>query len=261
MKSENEVNENYEINQLNNLEGYENTNAELTTITNIQDLNNNKDKYQKIILSHNKLTQVKEFYIFTNLVYLDLSFNQIDNIKKFPPLDNLEILMLANNFINEISTYLFPLQKLQHLDLSNNHLDMKNDMIISSLKKNIELKSLLLCGNYNYDFEKIKYSCLDNLTKLIHLDTIKIVNNKENTKNKKKKIQKAYINVKGIKGNQKKVSTLNEYIKFKIDDFNNNKKDYENNIKENEKKNDDNMKELNKESKSSYYYLNFPSSL
>ena len=261
MKSENEVNESNEINQFNNLEGFEKINAELTTITDINDLNDNKDKYQKIILSHNKLTQVKEFFIFSNLVYLDLSFNQIDNIKKFPPLENLEILILANNFINEISTYLFPLQKLQHLDLSNNHIDMKNDILIFALKKNIELKSLLLCGNYNYDFEKTKYLCLDNLNKLIHLDSIKIVDNKENNKNMNKNVKKAYIKVKGIKGNQKKVSTLNEYIKFKLDDFNNNKTDYENNIKENQKKSDDNMKELNKENKSSYYYLNFPSSL
>ena len=50
-----------EISQLNNLEGFEKTNSELTTIKDIKELNDNKDKYQRISLSHNKLIDITEY--------------------------------------------------------------------------------------------------------------------------------------------------------------------------------------------------------
>ena len=261
MIKQNENNENHEINELNKLECYEKINANLISINNnkeLNELNKNKDKYQKINFSHNKLTDIQEFFIFSNLVYLDLSFNQIEKLKMLSPLKNLEILILSNNLIRNINTCLFPLKKLQHLDLSNNHIDMKNNIIINALKENIELISLLLYGNYNYNYEKTKYLCLENLNKINFLDSIKIINNKSQKKINKND-NKSFISVKGIKGNKKKISTLNEYIKFKFDDFNNNKKEYENNMKKTQQKNDDNIKELNNENKSSYYFLKYSS--
>ena len=258
MKNEKEVDEKFEINQLNKLEGYENMNADLTTITDISELNDNKEKYQRINLSHNKLTQIKELFIFSNLVYLDLSFNQLEKLKSFYPLRDLEILILSNNFIRDISTYLVPLKKLQHLDLSKNKIDMNNNIVITALRENTELLSLQLFGNINYDYEKVKYLCLDNLGKLNFLDAEKIINNKKPKNNKN--IKKTFVNVQGIKGNQKKISTLNEYIKFKLNDFNNNKEDYENSLKNNQKKTEDNIKELNNENSSSYYFFKYSAS-
>ena len=248
-----------EINQLNKLEGYEKSNEELTTISNIIELNENKDKYQRITLSHNKLTEIKELFIFPNLVYLDLSYNNIEKLKNLFPLKNLEILILSNNLLRGINTNLFPLKKLQHLDLSNNKIDMKNNIIINALKENEELISLLLFGNYNYNFEKSKYLCLENLKKINFLDAKKIISDKSK-ENKKKKNIRAYISVQGIKGNQKNISTLNEYIKFKLDDFKNNEKNYQDNMKSNQQKYEQNLKELENENKTSYYYLKYSSS-
>ena len=248
-----------EINQLNKLEGFEKTNSELTTIKDIKELNDNKDKYQRITLSHNKLMDITELLIFPNLVYLDLSFNHIEKLKNLYPLQSLEILILSNNLLRNINTNLFPLKKLQHLDLSNNKIDMKNNIIINALKENTELISLLLFGNINYDFEQTKYLCLENLKKINFLDAIKIISDKKKRK-KSKNGHKTFVSVQGIKGNQKNVSTLNEYIKFKLDDFKNNEKDYENNMRNNIQKCDNNIKALDKENKTSYYYIKYSSS-
>ena len=246
-----------EISQLNKLEGFEKTNSELATIKDIKEINDNKDKFQRISLAHNKLTDITELLIFPNLVYLDLSFNQIEKLKNLYPLQNLEILILSNNLLRNINTNLFPLKKLQHLDLSNNKIDMKTNMIINALKENTELISLLLFGNYNYDFEQTKYLCLENLKKINFLDAINIISDKKRKKNKNG--HKTFVSVQGIKGNQKNVSTLNEYIKFKLDDFKNNEKDYENNMRNNQQKCGHNIKELDKENKTSYYYIKYAS--
>ena len=159
------------------LETYEKTNEELKSIVNIDELINNNDKYQKINLSHNLLTEINEFFIFPRLIYLELSFNQIQKLENFAPLSELEILILSNNFIREIYRAFFPLKKLQHLDLSNNRIDIEKSSIISALKENKELFSLLLKDNINYDFQKVKFLCLEKLEKLTFLDAIRIVTN------------------------------------------------------------------------------------
>ena len=51
-----------------------------------------------------------------------------------------------------------------------------------------------------------------------------------------KDIKKSFITIKGIKGDDKKIWTMNEYIKFKINDINKNKKEYEANINDNKEK-------------------------
>ena len=237
------------------LETYEKTNEELKTIVNIEELINNNDKYQKINLSHNLLTEINEFFIFSKLIFLDLSFNQIQRLENFAPLSELEILILSNNFIREIYRALFPLKKLQHLDLSKNRIDMENSSIISSLKENKELFSLLLKDNINYDFQSVKYLCLEKLEKLNFLDAIKIVSNTNIEPNKD--IKKTFITVHGIKGNNKKICTLKEYIKFKKTDLENNEKEYEDNMNDNKERINKNIKKLNQGTKSSYYFLKF----
>ena len=237
------------------LETYEKKNEELKSIVNIDELVNDNDKYQKIILSHNLLTEINEFFIFPRLIYLDLSFNQIQKLENFAPLSELEILILSNNFIREIYRAFFPLRKLQHLDLSHNRIDIPNSSIISSLKENKELFSLLLKENINYDFQKVKFLCLEKLEKLTFLDAIKIVSNTSIDLNKK--IKKAFVTVQGIKGNDKKICTLKDYIKFKKDDLKNNEKVYKENMDDNKERINQNISKLNQGTKSSYYFLNF----
>ena len=237
------------------LETYEKKNEELKSIVNIDELVNDNDKYQKIILSHNLLTEINEFFIFPRLIYLDLSFNQIQKLENFSPLSELEILILSNNFIREIYRAFFPLRKLQHLDLSHNRIDIPNSSIISSLKENKELFSLLLKDNINYDFQKVKFLCLEKLEKLTFLDAIKIVSNTNIDLNKK--IKKAFVTVQGIKGNDKKICTLKDYIKFKKDDLKNNEKEYKENMDDNKERISQNISKLNQGTKSSYYFLNF----
>ena len=237
------------------LESYEKKNEELKSIVNIDELVNDNDKYQKIILSHNLLTEINEFFIFPRLIYLDLSFNQIQKLENFAPLSELEILILSNNFIREIYRAFFPLRKLQHLDLSHNRIDIPNSSIISSLKENKELFSLLLKENINYDFQKVKFLCLEKLEKLTFLDAIKIVSNTSIDLNKK--IKKAFVTVQGIKGNDKKICTLKDYIKFKKDDLKNNEKEYKENMDDNKERINQNISKLNQGTKSSYYFLNF----
>ena len=234
---------------------YEKKNEELKSIVNIDELVNDNDKYQKIILSHNLLTEINEFFIFPRLIYLDLSFNQIQKLENFAPLSELEILILSNNFIREIYRAFFPLRKLQHLDLSHNRIDIPNSSIISSLKENKELFSLLLKDNINYDFQKVKFLCLEKLEKLTFLDAIKIVSNTNIDVNKK--IKKAFVTVQGIKGNDKKICTLKDYIKFKKDDLKNNEKEYKENMDDNKERISQNISKLNQGTKSSYYFLNF----
>ena len=246
---------NNNINEIDSLETYEKTKGDLKTIANIKELINNNDQYQKIILSHNLLTEIKEFFIFPKLIYLDLSFNQIQKLENFSPLSELEILILSNNFIREIYRALFPLRKLQHLDLSNNRLDLQNNSIISSLKENKELFSLLLKGNINYDFQKAKFLCLEKLEKLNFLDAIKIVSNSKIDLNKD--IKKAYVTITGIKGNDKKICTLKEYIKFKKNDLENNEKEYKENFNDNKERINLNISKLNQGTKSSYYFFKF----
>ncbi len=141
------------------------------------------------------------------------------------------------------------------MDLSHNRIDIPNSSIISSLKENKELFSLLLKDNINYDFQKVKFLCLEKLEKLTFLDAIKIVSNTSIDLNKK--IKKAFVTVQGIKGNDKKICTLKDYIKFKKDDLKNNEKEYKENMDDNKERINQNISKLNQGTKSSYYFLNF----
>lgn len=264
-KKEEDNTENSEgLAELNKLISYSKQDSELTTIINIdEELSKNFATYQKLIFSNNKLTNIKEFFIFTNIIYLDLSNNLFTKLTNLSPLKNIEILIISNNKLTNISKSLSDLKKLQYLDLSNNLINIKSTALITMLKYNIGLVSLILFGNQNYDFNETKFLCLDQLKNLNYLDAVRIVGNCNRDKNiKNKKTPKTSINVKGIKGNKKNISTLEEYVKFKINDFDLNKKDYEKEIEKNkinENNVENNLNKIKKNS-SSYYYIKYLSS-
>ena len=257
----NEIKDNEEKNESNNniikLETYIGQNKGLESITNIPDLMENCNNYNKIILSHNKLTRINEFFIFQNVIYLDLSNNFFQKLETFYNLQNLETLLLNNNCIEHILMSLKNLSNLTHLDLSHNKIDMSDNVTIKALKYNPKLKKLLVKGNKNYNFQKIKYECLDSIKSLQYLDEEKIIR----TVRRNRSLQKSYIKIKGMNGNSKQICGLKEYIQFKINDIKDNK-DYENG------NNDNNdfisrmrLDKRSKEKNSSNYYFTYLSSL
>jgi len=52
---------------------------------------------------------------------------------------------------------------------------MSDNVTIKALKYNQKLKKLLVKGNKNYNFQKIKYECLDSIKSLQYLDEEKII--------------------------------------------------------------------------------------
>lgn len=244
-------NENKEVDELDNLVSYENCKKNIESIDSIEYLNNNAEKIQKIKLSENNIVDISQFFKFKNLIYLDLSHNPLSKLENLSPLINMEILILSNNNLKSIGFNLVSLKKLQHLDLGFNLLEVNDGSLIKSLKFNTELISLVLNGNINYDFEKCKYTCLDYLMKIEFLDTVQIVE----IKKKKIDMKNTYVIIKGKGGKTKKVKKLNDYIKFKKQNMENHKKEYEELSKKK-----DNSKISTREA-SSYYYINLLNSI
>lgn len=257
----NEIKDNEEKEEIKNniikQETYIGQNKNLESITNIPDLMENCNNYNKIILSFNKLTRINEFFIFQNVIYLDLSNNFIQKLETFYNLQNLETLLLNNNSIEHILMSLKNLSNLTHLDLSNNRIDMSDNVTIKALKYNPKLKILLVKGNINYNFQTIKYACLDSIRSLKYLDGEKIIG----TVRRNRSLQKSYIKIKGMNGNSKQICGLKEYIQFKINDIKDNN-DYKN---ENNTNNDFisrmRLDKRSKEKNSSNYYFTYLSSL
>lgn len=212
-----------DMNELNQLIGYEKEHQNIQSLADLNDESLIKDrlKYQKLLFSHNKLWDISEFFGFENVVYLDLNHNNLQKIDSLSSLGNLEILILGNNFLKTVGFSLVTLKRLQHLDLSYNKIETNNDTLIKVLKFNTELVSLVLTGNPSYVFEDVKFKCLEVLGKLEYLDAEQILKPK-----KQKFINHSYIVTKGIKGNTKKCRNIAEYVKFKQDDFANNKNEY-----------------------------------
>ena len=241
-----------EVDELDNLFSYDNSSKNIESIEDVEYLNNNASKIQKIKLSDNKITDISQFFKFKNLIYLDLSHNPLTKLDNLSPLINMEILILSNNNLKSLGFNLVSLKKLQHLDLGFNLLEVNDGSLMKSLKFNTELISLVLNGNINYDFEKCKYCCLDYLPKIEFLDTVQIVELK-----KPKTNLKAYVEVKGKGGKKKKCKKLNDYIKYKKADIEDNKKEYD----EITKKNKENSNMKSNRAASSYYYLNLLNSI
>ena len=195
------------------LESIEESNFSNRGIENIEDLENlyeNPPKITNINISNKLIEAIPQtFCKFVNLKYLDLSHNRLTNIDYLKGCTKIETLKLSNNEIKLTSSLVF-LKVLQSLDLSYNKIIITG-VFIKNFRVNLELLSLKLEGNLRYNFEDVKNYCLENLGKLLYLDSYKISNSKH------KKYQDIYINIQLSDGQNKKFKKLpvSEYIKLK----------------------------------------------
>ena len=235
-------------------------NEELKSIKQFDELIKNCNNYKKIIVSNNKLSKISEFFIFKNVSYLDLSNNYFQKLEIIYNLENLQTLLLNNNSIQHLNMSLKYLINLTHLDLSNNRLDMNDGISIKVLKYNINLRELLLKGNVNYEFGKVKIICLESIKNLIYLDGERIFGSTRRNRS----LQKSFVDVKGKRGNSKRICRLREYIEFKINDIKNNQNEVE--VEDEINKKDDIVKRFgldkrSKEKNTSNYYFTYLSSM
>ena len=258
-QNENE-NENENTNNIDSPTEFVRQNEELRSINQFDELIKNCNNYKKIIFSHNKLSKISEFFIFKNVSYLDLSYNYFQKLEIIYNLENLQTLLLNNNSIQHLNMSLKYLINLTHLDLSNNILDMNDGISIKVLKYNINLRELLLKGNANYEFTKVKFICLESIKNLIYLDGQRIFGNTRRNRS----LQKSFVDVKGKRGNSKRICRLREYIEFKINDIKDSKNEAE--VEDENNKKDDIVKmfgldKRSKEKNSSNYYFTYLSSM
>ena len=253
-------NENENTNNIDSPTEFVRQNEELRSINQFDELIKNCNNYKKIIFSHNKLSKISEFFIFKNVSYLDLSYNYFQKLEIIYNLENLQTLLLNNNSIQHLNMSLKYLINLTHLDLSNNILDMNDGISIKVLKYNINLRELLLKGNANYEFTKVKFICLESIKNLIYLDGQKIFGNTRRNRS----LQKSFVDVKGKRGNSKRICRLREYIEFKLYDIKDSKNEAE--VEDENNKKDDIVKmfgldKRSKEKNSSNYYFTYLSSM
>lgn len=253
-------NENENTNNIESPTEFVRQNEELRSINQFDELIKNCNNYKKIIFSHNKLSKISEFFIFKNVSYLDLSYNYFQKLEIIYNLENLQTLLLNNNSIQHLNMSLKYLINLTHLDLSNNILDMNDGISIKVLKYNINLRELLLKGNANYEFTKVKFICLESIKNLIYLDGQRIFGNTRRNRS----LQKSFVDVKGKRGNSKRICRLREYIEFKLYDIKDSKNKAE--VEDENNKKDDIVKmfgldKRSKEKNSSNYYFTYLSSM
>ena len=253
-------NENENTNNIDSPTEFVRQNEELRSINQFDELIKNCNNYKKIIFSHNKLSKIGEFFIFKNVSYLDLSYNYFQKLEIIYNLENLQTLLLNNNSIQHLNMSLKYLINLTHLDLSNNILDMNDGISIKVLKYNINLRELLLKGNANYEFTKVKFICLESIKNLIYLDGQRIFGNTRRNRS----LQKSFVDVKGKRGNSKRICRLREYIEFKLYDIKDSKNEAE--VEDENNKKDDIVKmfgldKRSKEKNSSNYYFTYLSSM
>jgi Leucine-rich repeat (LRR) protein len=226
--------------EIENLLQYDLSNRQIEDIDDDEFIIENGKKLEKLSLANNNFTEfTKSFLNLSGLIFLDLSNNKLTKISNIKNCVLLEVLILSNNEIKTISGELGFLRNLQHLDLSFNKLYIA-DSTIKSLAANMDLISLCLCGNLNFQFNEIKYKCLEWLKKLEFLENTQIFFKKENN------AKRVNIQVSTKSGDKKQIRTIKEYIKLKMNDYENNSDLYktENNY----------SKQIDKTLKSSYYY-------
>lgn len=114
---------------------------------------------EKLKLSSNNLTDIRNLTNLTNLTVLDLSFNNISSINEnsFSLLQNLEQLILANTNLSPFHFSTFSHQKLlKKFDISYNNLNVIDFDDFISMQK---LEELYIDGN---DLKEIKYDEINN---------------------------------------------------------------------------------------------------
>lgn len=188
----------------------------------IQDeyLNENSYNIEKLIFSDNLIKEISPLFLkFYNLMFLDLSKNNISKVENIHTLLNLEILILSQNNIKMIGTSFAHLKKLKLLDISYNQIYI-NESSIKVFKYNPQIVSLSLEGNLNYNFEVIKYKCLETLDSLEVLDGVKIYMKRRQGKSSSISSQhKSSVKFLTKRGEGKDVKKLKEYIKHKKNDI------------------------------------------
>jgi hypothetical protein len=131
----------------------------ITSIEEIERLDQFTDCLEKLNLSNNKLTKIEGLEQFTKLKSLDLSYNLIEKIEGLNNLDQLEELDLSSNSIKEISG-LENLDELTVLTLRKNNIRKIERLENCSFLEVLDL-------NYNYLTE---LSGLKNLMNLKYLN-------------------------------------------------------------------------------------------
>jgi Leucine-rich repeat (LRR) protein len=188
----------------------------------IQDeyLNENSYNLEKLILTDNLIKEITPLFLkFYNLMFLDLSKNNISKVENIHTLLNLEIFILSQNNIKMIGTSFAHLKKLKLLDLSFNQIYI-NEGSIKVFKYNPHLVSLSLEGNLNYNFETIKYKCLETLDSLEILDGVKIFKKRRQGKSSSISGQPGpTVKFLTKRGEGKDLKRLKEYIKHKKNDI------------------------------------------
>jgi hypothetical protein len=202
-----------DINEMEEFAEYEQTKQDNVDLENNTFLNENAATIQKLNFSNNSFTEVTSYFLrFENLILLDMSNNKIKNIDNLKFLLKVEVLLFANNEVRNISSVTYGLKNLRHVDFSNNKL-ICNDSLLKCFKFNKNLISLVIKGNVNYDFDTMKFKCLEMLLSLEYLDNVQIY--------LKKIIKKHSINidVNTKSGAKKQVKTLVEYIKLRKEEM------------------------------------------
>jgi hypothetical protein len=167
---------------------------------------------EKIEMAYNNITKIPDrIRDFVNLKILDLSGNKIDNIKILSSNTKLEVLKMSNNLISNFDG-LVSLKNLTELDLSFNHI-MINRFFLSTLRNLQMLNNLALEGNLNYNFNEIKFFCLENILNL------EILDNQIIYKKAKKKLIKPVYNEVVTQNRSKKIRLLKDYIKYKQEEI------------------------------------------
>jgi len=131
----------------------------ITSIEEIERLDQFTDCLEKLNLCNNKLTKIEGLEQFTKLKSLDLSYNLIEKIEGLNNLDQLEELDLSSNSIKEISG----LEKLDNL-------------AVLTLRKNYIGKIERLENCSFLEFLDLNYNCLTELSGLKNLMDLKYLN-------------------------------------------------------------------------------------
>ena len=152
-------------------------------IESIASLSLEGDTVGSLVLQHCSISSVdKAIVSFTYMTVLDLSHNSLTSIALLRDLVNLEELNISDNRIQAFPG-LFSLSKLRQLNISYNHIRI-NKSLLNMLKYNKQITSFLAIGNPDYNFEQLKYDCLDNLQSIEQLDGQIIFKKKKNVKPK-----------------------------------------------------------------------------
>ena len=119
-------------------------------------------------LSYNVIVKMEGLSRLHHLVELNLAENAIRNIENIESLHALERLNLSGNQIQRIPESISSLQRLTHLRIARNELDIVQDL--QHLNKCLNLAKLSIDENPISKLEYTRYFAIFNLKSLVYLD-------------------------------------------------------------------------------------------